>query len=381
MNIVDREWKKTRLILLGGFLGSGKTTALLRLARHCRERGLKVGVITNDQSEGLVDTERFRSQAFDVDEVTGGCFCCRLNDFIATADSLLEREAPDILLAEPVGSCADLVATVINPLKTVYANRFDIAPYAVLLDPLRVLKVDSLKGKSRLSAKVTYIFRMQQEEASCIVVNKTDLLSAPEREKVRDFVARNFPKAEILFCSALTGAGFDRFEAFLGSPGPEDRSPDNIDYDLYAEGEVQLGWLNSRMRLQLPEPRSLDTLLLGLAGGIRDRLCNAGLSVAHAKLLLKSGSAASMVSFLEAGRDPLLSQSCGKKSSKLELILNLRVEGDSKRLSETAAESIQDWSSKHQARISSRTEQCFHPSRPNPSLRIPGQMAGAARSL
>ena len=43
-------------VMVGGFLGAGKTTALLRLAEHFTAQGRRVGLITNDQSQGLVDT-------------------------------------------------------------------------------------------------------------------------------------------------------------------------------------------------------------------------------------------------------------------------------------------------------------------------------------
>ena len=62
----------TRFILIGGFLGAGKTTAMLRLAEHLRARGQAVGMITNDQSVDLADTALIRSQNFAVEEITGG---------------------------------------------------------------------------------------------------------------------------------------------------------------------------------------------------------------------------------------------------------------------------------------------------------------------
>ena len=45
-----------RYIMVGGFLGAGKTTAILRMAERCTASGRRVGLITNDQSVGLVDT-------------------------------------------------------------------------------------------------------------------------------------------------------------------------------------------------------------------------------------------------------------------------------------------------------------------------------------
>ena len=62
--------------MIGGFLGAGKTTTISRLARRYQEQGLTVGIVTNDQAAGLVDTELLQSQGFEVGEVAGACFCC-----------------------------------------------------------------------------------------------------------------------------------------------------------------------------------------------------------------------------------------------------------------------------------------------------------------
>src|SRR5687768_10964036 len=68
-----------RHIMIGGFLGAGKTTAVARLAQRLTQRGLKVGLITNDQGRELVDTQMLRSKGFATEEIPGGCFCCRFN--------------------------------------------------------------------------------------------------------------------------------------------------------------------------------------------------------------------------------------------------------------------------------------------------------------
>ena len=47
-----------RYVMIGGFLGAGKTTAILKLAEHLKNKGKRVGLITNDQSVDLVDTAR-----------------------------------------------------------------------------------------------------------------------------------------------------------------------------------------------------------------------------------------------------------------------------------------------------------------------------------
>ena len=52
---------KARYVMLGGFLGAGKTTAVARLAERLSAQGLRVGLITNDQGAELVDTAMLRS--------------------------------------------------------------------------------------------------------------------------------------------------------------------------------------------------------------------------------------------------------------------------------------------------------------------------------
>src|SRR5204862_7717856 len=102
---------RARYIMVGGFLGAGKTTALLRRGEHLAAQGIRVGLVTNDQSSGLADTALFSASGVPVEEITGGCFCCRFNSLTDAADRLTRRIAPDVFLAEPVGSCTDLKAT------------------------------------------------------------------------------------------------------------------------------------------------------------------------------------------------------------------------------------------------------------------------------
>src|SRR5258708_4897538 len=106
---------RIRFIMVGGFLGAGKTTTLARPPRHYMQRGLNVGIVTNDQASDLVDTNTLRSQGFDVGEVAGSCFCCNFDGLMGTIENLGHERRPDVILAEPVGSCTALAATVAPP--------------------------------------------------------------------------------------------------------------------------------------------------------------------------------------------------------------------------------------------------------------------------
>src|SRR5437016_11680873 len=175
------EWlymKSARYIMIGGFLGAGKTTCVARLAQQLAAQGRKVGLITNDQGSDMVDTAMLRSRGFATEEIAGGCFCCRFNSLVEAADRLSASTAPDIFIAEPVGSCTDLVATVSYPLRRIYGENFSIAPLSVLIDPLRALRIFGLEKGASFSEKVIYIYEKQLQEANLIVINKIDLIDS-----------------------------------------------------------------------------------------------------------------------------------------------------------------------------------------------------------
>src|SRR5215472_9910320 len=96
---------KARYIMIGGFLGAGKTTAVAQLAQRLSAKGQRVGLITNDQGNGLVDTAVLRARGFATEEIPGGCFCCRFNSLLEAARKLTAAARPDVFIAEPVGSC------------------------------------------------------------------------------------------------------------------------------------------------------------------------------------------------------------------------------------------------------------------------------------
>ena len=189
---------KIRFILVGGFLGAGKTTALGRLARFYQERGQRVGLVTNDQAQGLVDTQSLKAQGFPVEEVAGACFCCRFDDLLGRVEDLKRAGRPDVILAEPVGSCTDLIATVVQPLKDLYGQRFDVAPYAVLFKPNHGLRILRNQPGSGFSPKAAYIFRKQLEEADAIVINKSDLISSSELRSLEFRTGQWFPETPLL---------------------------------------------------------------------------------------------------------------------------------------------------------------------------------------
>ena len=88
----------TKVVILGGFLGSGKTTLMMELGKRLMEQGKKVALITNDQGEFLVDTQFAKNEGFTTAEVLNGCFCCRFPDFMNGISSTIKETNPGDLL-------------------------------------------------------------------------------------------------------------------------------------------------------------------------------------------------------------------------------------------------------------------------------------------
>src|SRR6266705_3197566 len=198
---------RARYVMIGGFLGAGKTTCVAKLAQQLTAEGLKVGLITNDQGSELVDTAMLRARGFTTEEIPGGCFCCRFNSLVDAARKLTAETRPDVFIAEPVGSCTDLVATVTYPLRRIYGESFSIAPLSVLIDPVRALRIFGLEKGASFYEKVIYIYEKQLQEANLIVVNKLDLIDSPKRDRLRDALESRFPGKQILEVAARTGDG------------------------------------------------------------------------------------------------------------------------------------------------------------------------------
>src|SRR5438270_7333751 len=163
------EGPRPLLAFIGGFLGAGKTTLILKAAQLLKARGYRPAMIFNDQDAGLVDTRRAQAEEWTANEVSGGCFCCRFSDLVRAADEFAAHR-PDVILAEPVGSCVDLSATILHPLRELHGIRYRLAPLTVLVDPEMAARV----AKEEAGPAIRYLFRQQLAEADLTCLSKID---------------------------------------------------------------------------------------------------------------------------------------------------------------------------------------------------------------
>ena len=362
--------QQIRYIMVGGFLGAGKTTTLGRLARHYMKQGKRVGIVTNDQAADLVDTNMLRAQGFDVGEVAGACFCCNFDELMSTIETLGQNERPDVILTEPVGSCTDLVATVIQPIKRLFDAEFNIAPYSVILKPSHGRRILRNEKRSGFSPKAAYILRKQLEEADAILINRIDELTADQIAELESLVQEHYPAIPLLRISAKTGDGFEALTELLEQEGDFGRRVLDIDYDTYAAGEAELGWLNSSLRVSGDETFSLDQFLLDIVTQLRDVLAESEAETAHLKTIGLWEGFFGVANLISSENEPELSlpSNCDVKCA--DVIVNARVACDPELLERQVHDVVRSACESVGAAPEFRQSQSFRPGRPVPTHRF-----------
>ncbi|MDR1957823.1 MAG: cobalamin biosynthesis protein P47K [Planctomycetaceae bacterium] len=277
-----RGGKMAKLILIGGFLGSGKTTLLAETAKKLASQGETVGLVTNDQAPELVDTRLLRRTGMEVAEVAGSCFCCNFDGFIHSVQSLISQGA-ETVLAEPVGSCTDLSATVLNPVKK-FHHDWNLLPLTVLVDPRRFLEIFGGQP-SRMETDALYIMKLQMEEADRILVSKSDTLSREEKSQIPTLLKNVFPEKTTGLISARTGEGMEDWLTPLLVAEDAGTKIVPVDYDRYAHGEAVLGWLNAAVAVRVQPEDSPDAaaLLTGLLKAFQSEVQKSGSEIGHVK--------------------------------------------------------------------------------------------------
>jgi len=313
----------TRVAVIGGFLGAGKTTAIIQVARELIGRGLKIGIITNDQGHHLVDTELVRSLGLPAKEVGGGCFCCRFSEFARNAERLVKQSQVEVILAEAVGSCTDLSATVCRRLERSHSGRFVVAPLTVMVDPGRIREM--LCACPPFDDNVQYLFGKQLAEADHIILTKSDLLAETEIRLMRKEIERFITGIPVSVMSAKNGAGVSEWVDVLLS-GQGRRQQIQVDYDRYGAAEAALAWLNAT--IDVASQREFRSVDLGEALVVRvQRACReADYSVAHLKIMLITAEGSNWIAVTDSAAAAMWGAAINLPACReTSMIINARV--------------------------------------------------------
>jgi len=357
-----------KLFLVGGFLGSGKTTAIEQAARYLLKDGKKVGVITNDQGVQQVDTRFIKGQHIPSAEVANGCFCCQYNELEKNLEYLQQLEQTEFIFAESVGTCTDLAATVVNPLLSFNPGRYDIT-LSIFAD-VRLLVKFLQDGKSVFFDTVSYIYGRQLSEADIIVVNKIDLLNEKQQESAKKLITAAYRGKTILFQNSQSETGIQPWLAACAAvDNPALRPSLDIDYDIYGAGEAELGWLDEEIGI-VTDDGSAGKAAQIFCKKLYARIMADGHLIGHLKFLVNDGKKQKKISFTALpGTD--YSDKVNMETDRIVVLINARVQARSALLQTIVNDVIVETELEANCKITEYKLSAFQPGYPRPTHRIP----------
>lgn len=193
--------------IITGFLGTGKTTAILSLLKRKPEHE-KWAVLVNEFGEIGIDGALLTDQGAYIKEVPGGCMCCTAGLPMSVGINALLRQKPDRLIIEPtgLGHPKQVIATLVSPQ---YRNYVDLRATIALVDP-RYLSNDRYTSNQNFSDQLNC--------ADIIIGNKSDVCSESDIDRFGQWVAAQQPAKlgyELTTCGEfdISFLDLERFDA------------------------------------------------------------------------------------------------------------------------------------------------------------------------
>ena len=178
----------TKIDIISGFLGAGKTTFIKKLLQEAIS-GEQVVLIENEFGEIGIDGGFLKDSGIEIREMNSGCICCSLvGDFGKSLSEVLTKYKPDRIIIEPsgVGKLSDVMKAVID-----VSADMDVALNSA------VTIVDAAKCKMYMK-NFGEFFNNQIENAGTVVLSRTDITDTAKIQKDVEMIREKNPKAAIV---------------------------------------------------------------------------------------------------------------------------------------------------------------------------------------
>lgn len=351
-----------KIHLLSGFLGSGKTTAIQYASRSLLQQGIKTGVIINDQGIKLVDGDFFKSLKIPYRQVVNGCFCCNYIDLEANIQSLIETNKTEIIFAESVGSCTDIVATVLKPL--LHFRPSAQVTVSIFAD-VRLLQMILKGGTNLFDETVNYIYLKQLEEAGIIVINKIDLINKEKLAVIKELMQELYGSKILLYQNSLDEDNIQHWLHTLNNYQSAGMLQSlSIDYDIYAAGEAKLAWFDQELEIYSANNNALQQAE-DLINNIYKRINSHQYTVGHEKFLING---AIKISFTSNTQQPVSIKI--EPAEAASLLINLRVQTRPEIIEQLVTATVKEVEMQSGCKIIVNSLSAFQPGYPHPTYRI-----------
>lgn len=180
------------LLLISGFLGSGKTTLVISLARAAAGRGRRAAVLVNEIGEIGIDGQLMRQLDLNVWEMYNGCICCVLSADLVPALEALDRDYDvDLVLLEPSGVAEP--KNILQSLAYYQGRPLESITSVAVVDPLRIAEIYEV---------LTPLISAQMAHARLLLINKADTATEEQMAAARRIAAEVNAQAPLLAITA-----------------------------------------------------------------------------------------------------------------------------------------------------------------------------------
>ena len=224
-----------------------------------------------------------------------------------------------------------------------------------------------LEEQGLLDEAIVAEIRKQMEEADIIVLNKIDLLTEQEKDRLLSAIGNSFPDKMMMAVSAKEGSGMDEWLAdlFSGRPG-SNTVLRQIDYDRYASAEAVLGWLNAAVKMTATKPFDTSEYLRTLAVSLRERFKHENGEIGHLKFVITASGKSMWANLTHLAAEPTLSGESLGNLPQATLIINARVRLEPEELEAIVRDRLNQVSADLDVQSKIDDLQCFSPAYPEP---------------
>ena len=198
----------TKIDIISGFLGAGKTTLIKKLLKEALA-GTKVVLIENEFGEIGIDGGFLKESGIEITEMNSGCICCSLvGDFETSLKQVMDQYAPERILIEPsgVGKLSDVMRAIQNIADANEDMELNSA----------VTVVDATKAKVYIK-NFGEFFINQIENAGTIILTRTDKADQAKIETAVELIREHNKKATIITTPLADITGKEILDTFEGN--------------------------------------------------------------------------------------------------------------------------------------------------------------------
>ncbi|MBO4289643.1 MAG: hypothetical protein J5865_06045 [Lachnospiraceae bacterium] len=348
-----------KFAVFSGFLGAGKTTAMIAVIRRYSELFGKAAMISNDLGRGvtLADHRQALLSRCAASEITEECICF-VHERLAERLNAYYDNGFELVLSDIPGFGVGALEHVYHGMNADYPGLYDPAPFTVLIEPRSVAV---LRGE--IEDGMAPILDAQLKEADLIVLNKRDLLSDEGLAKQTAWLQARYPEAKVLAVSALTGAGIDELCLALKDGTASLRHPE-IDYE--DAGLIRAMDSLTEYYLQYHAVVCCNDFdgtayLFGLAEAIRQGIAAAGGASPHFKLLAWSPEGDwGKADLLGTDRPIQVTRAFARPCTQIAVLLNTSARCPAKELEALVESAVFTVSDRYQLELTIHKKDCFN---------------------